>query len=425
MKLLLILWHYFCVKQRNIRTREDLEIFQTKALKQLWQRHLSHNPYFKVHCQGNFKNWPYMNKQIMLENFDDMNGAGITLSQAYDEAMRAEVNRDFKPTIAGYTIGLSSGTSGTRGVFLLNSSEEKQWAGTILAKMLPGSLFKGERIAFFLRANSNLYETVQSHFISFKFFDLFQPMAEQLSALEDYQPTILIAPAQVLELIVGEQLDIHPIKVISVAEVLDDVVRQKIEHRFGTIHEVYQATEGFIASTCRHGHLHLNEDLMIIEQEMIDDVRFVPIVTDLNRRTQPIIRYRLDDILVKDMNPCSCGSHFQRIKAIEGRLNDTLWLSDHKGKKVIIFSDGCLRVLARNLPFDCDFRLRQKSMTELELIAPLAQEQLLTIQLALEAMFLAQDVDIKILQWQLISSPITQLLSDKRRKIQRQFTEEI
>lgn len=424
MKLLQVLWHYFCVKQRQIKTRDELKVFQTKALEKLWQKHLSHNPYFKSRCQGDFKDWPYMNKEIMLANFDVMNGAGITLAQAYDEAMRAETIRDFKPTIKGYTIGLSSGTSGTRGVFLLSPSEERQWAGTILAKMLPSSLFKGERIAFFLRANSNLYETVQNRFISFKFFDLFQSMTEQLSALEDYQPTILIAPAQVLELIAQQQLDIHPIKVISVAEVLDDSARATIEREFGKVHEVYQATEGFIAATCSEGHLHLNEDLMIIEQEMIDETRFVPIVTDLNRKTQPIIRYRLDDVLVKDHESCSCGSPFQRIKMIEGRLNDTLLLLDHDGKKVTIFADSCLRALTRSLPFDCDFRLCQQSQANLTLIAPLSQTQLLAAQSALEEMFCVQNVDITKLEWQLISESIEQVLSDKRRKIQRLFMAE-
>ena len=424
MKLLQILWHYLCVKQRKIKTSAELKAFQAKALEKLWKKHLSHNPYFKSRCQGDFKDWPYMNKEIMLANFHWMNGAGITLAQAYDEAMSAETSRDFKPTIEGYTIGLSSGTSGTRGVFLLSPSEEKQWAGTILAKMLPGSLFKGERIAFFLRANSNLYETVQSRFISFKFFDLFQSMTTQLSALQEYQPTILIAPAQVLELIAEHQLDIHPIKVISVAEVLDDATRKKIERALGKVHEVYQATEGFIASTCSHGHLHLNEDLMIIEQEMIDDMRFIPIVTDLNRRTQPIIRYRLDDVLVKHPKPCPCGSPFQRIQAIEGRLNDTLWLQNHQGEKVTIFADSCLRALARSLPFDCDFRLCQSSLTSLALTAPLSQAQLLVAQSALEEMFRMQNVDLTQLEWQLIAEPIEQVLSDKRRKIQRLFTEE-
>ena len=57
--------------------------------------------------------------------------------------------------------------------FLVSPQEQAKWAGTILAKLLPNGLFHPERIAFFLRANNNLYNAVRSRTISFEFFDLF------------------------------------------------------------------------------------------------------------------------------------------------------------------------------------------------------------------------------------------------------------
>lgn len=91
-------------------------------------------------------------------------------------------------------------------------------------------------------------------------------------------------------------------KIISVAEVLEDIDREFISTIFQqTVHQIYQCTEGFLATTCKHGTLHINEDLVHIEKEYLDQERgiFVPIITDFMRKTQPIIRYRLNDILIE------------------------------------------------------------------------------------------------------------------------------
>ena len=97
-------------------------------------------------------------------------------------------------------------------------------------------------------------------------------------------------------------ITICPKKIISVAEVLEDIDRDFISATFKqTVHQVYQCTEGFLATTCKQGTLHMNEDLVHIEKEYLDQEKgiFVPIITDFMRKTQPIIRYRLNDILIE------------------------------------------------------------------------------------------------------------------------------
>jgi len=107
-----------------------------------------------------------------------------------------------------------------------------------------------------------------------------------------------------LKLIACHQLkqdnDFHilPKKRISVAEVLEEDVSDRIYSAFlQTVHQIYQCTEGFLCYTCKFGHLHLNEDLVKIEKEYIAETRFYPIITDFNIISQPIIRYKLNDIL--------------------------------------------------------------------------------------------------------------------------------
>jgi phenylacetate-coenzyme A ligase PaaK-like adenylate-forming protein len=52
--------------------------------------------------------------------------------------------------------------------------------------------------------------------------------------------------------------------------------------------------------------------------------RFLPIVTDLRRTTQPMIRVRLPDLLEPLAAPCPCGSPLTALHPVEGRLED-LW----------------------------------------------------------------------------------------------------
>src|SRR5699024_11403539 len=93
-------------------------------------------------------------------------------------------------------------------------------------------------------------------------------------------------------------------------------------------------TEGFLAHTCAHGVLHLNEQHVLIEPEWLDSRRFTPVVTDFSRRTQPIVRYRLNDVLVDRRVPCACGSVPRAVERIEGRADDTLLLDG-----TVVFAD--------------------------------------------------------------------------------------
>ena len=95
----------------------------------------------------------------------------------------------------------------------------------------------------------------------------------------------------------------------------------------------------------RHGHgtVHLNEDLLVIEREVIDAAsgRFVPIVTDLWRTSQAVIRYRMGDVLVPRRGPCPCGSVLAGVERIEGREDDVLTLPEARGESLLpVFADA-------------------------------------------------------------------------------------
>ncbi len=290
-----------------------------------------------------FREIPCTDKATLMANFSRLNTEGVDRDEALALALAADVSRDFVPKCQGLTVGLSSGTSGHRGLFLASQSENNQWAGVALAKMLPGSPWGVHRIALLHRANSHLYQGLGSGRLQFRYFDLLQPWPDLLSQVADYQPTVLIAPPSALKLLaeaVSEgalRLRRAPERLISVAEVLEPSDRAEIQRCIGTRVDIaYVATEGFIASSCARGGLHLNEDLLVIEKQWLDASHkaFVPVLTDFRRRVVPMIRYRLDDVLTLSDEPCACGSVHATLASIQGRCDDVFRLGS-----VVVFPD--------------------------------------------------------------------------------------
>lgn len=316
-----------------------------------------------------------MDKTRWMAAFDAINTAGVKLADALRVAEEAERSRDFAPVLNGLTVGLSTGTSGRRGVFLVSPQEQRRWAGVMLAKLAPERPLAPRRVAFFLRANSRLYESVQgSRRIDFRFFDLLAPLGESATRLAAFAPHILIAPASVLRLL-GEMqesgaLAIAPERVISVAEVLHGDDRAAIAAAFkAPVGEVYQAMEGALAMTCELGALHLNEAFVRFEPDWIDEGarRFAPIITDLTRETQPVVRYRLDDVLVMAEEPCPCGRAARTLAAIEGRCDDIIEFLSASGGAVRVFPDFIVRAILGAHAGIRDFRAEQAAPGQLRI----------------------------------------------------------
>ncbi len=292
-----------------------------------------------------------VDKHAMMDTFDQFTTIGVRRDDAMRVALDAETRRDFSATISGCTVGLSSGTSGHRGLFLVSPHETTRWAGTILARAIP-DLRPGHRVAFFLRANSRLYERTSS-IVQFRFFDLMQPLADVIATLNAFQPRLVVGPPSLLGLLADAQargaLRIAPTRLVSVAEVIEPQDRARIERVFqAAVGEVYQCTEGLVAVACEKGALHVQEDVMVVQTEPVnrgDPSRVTPILTDLWRRTQPIIRYRLGDVLRLDHTPCACGSTWQRIAAIEGRQDDLCWFPQSDDALRVIFPDAIRRMI--------------------------------------------------------------------------------
>ncbi|CAM2859911.1 coenzyme F390 synthetase FtsA [Legionella steigerwaltii] len=415
--ILRLLYYYFKthVLRKRFKSRDQLSAYQEKRFKKLVKTTLCKSPFYQPYLDKPLHEWPIINKKIMMQHFDEINTANIKKDHALELALKAESTRDFSALINGIAVGLSSGTSGNRGLFLVNAKERDAWAGILLAKALPKGLKRKECIAFFLRANSRLYATLsKSKKIQFHFFDLLENFETHLTRLNEIQPTILSAPTSVLLALAKEKhrLSIIPKKIFAVAEVLEQRDEAIISNTFNCqVAQVYQCTEGFLAiSDKENNHLLMNEEYLIIEKEWLDEKRFVPIITDLLRTTQPIIRYRLDDVLIEEKS----SGVFTQLARIEGRVGDICYAT--KGNKVFpIFAD-LIRQKMASFPFEFDdYTIQQHALNQftIQITPSLVEKEALISHL--NELFHAQNFDIPLWEWQPF---IKKEVGTKNRRIQ-------
>ena len=373
-----ILKYYLKFRYRKFDSRRELGLYQKKKINRHLDYVTANSPFYHRFNGKMLESLPVIDKKIMMDNFDIINTVGITKDEAMDFAVESERKRSFSEKLHNITVGLSSGTSHSRGIFLVADSEKEKWAGFVLAKFLPHGILGKYRVAFFMRANSNLYESVGSGNIKFEFYDIYADMDENIDKLARLGADIVVAQPSALLMLASAidsgRLNIHPETVISIAEVLENEDEKRIKKSFGidVIHQVYQCTEGCLATTCRCGTLHLNEDIVHIEKEYIDDRRFIPIITDFERTSQPIIRYRLNDVLVERKEKCPCESVYTALERIEGREDD-VFVFTSKDKKIRIFPDFIRRCIlfAGNIT---DYRIVQQKDSSVVVYADIDDE---------------------------------------------------
>jgi putative adenylate-forming enzyme len=145
-----ILWSYLVTRHfRKFRSRAGLEAWQDRQVRRFLGRVLPRSPFYASLYAGldgvAWRSFPIIGKKEWVEGFDELNTAGVRAQEAWDVALRAERTRDFAPRVGGLTVGLSTGTTGNRGLFLCSDSEIARYMGSILARVLPGGLLARHR----------------------------------------------------------------------------------------------------------------------------------------------------------------------------------------------------------------------------------------------------------------------------------------
>jgi putative adenylate-forming enzyme len=300
---------------------------------------------------------PVLTKRSLMENFDALvTDPAVKLADVRAFVAERRPDERFRDR---YWVSETSGASGFPGLFLADRDE---WVGEMATAVrafewagLRLSPFGRTRIAQVTSANPS-HLTAQggraltSWWTPTLILDANAPIAATVAQLNEWRPQMLWAYGSVIQQLAAEQLagrlSIAPTSVISASELLTAGTRRQAEAAWGAqLFDTYATTDcGGLAAECdRHLGMHLMEDLAIIE--VVDaEHRPVPagafgdklLVTVLGSRTQPLIRYELDDGVRMSANPCSCGRPFRLIDGVRGRIEETLTFAAEGGGTVAV-----------------------------------------------------------------------------------------
>jgi len=296
----------------------------------LWRRlqpALRHTPALASFAGRPLADFPITEIASLRADYGRWNSLGVSHDQLHAAALDAE--RGGSGEVAqGVVAGYSTGGRGVRGLFVASAEERADYIGQILARAVPvTALLKPMRLALMLRANSSLYSDSASARRAFLHLSLDLPPAEAAAALARFSPTVLIAPAHRLVQLADEGTALPAlIRLFYGAEPMSAAERAFVADVLGVRPDpIYQATEGFLGAACPRGALHLNDHSLEVELEPVAGTEgYRPIVTDLRRVSQPIVRVRTDDYLELDPDGCSCGYAGRVIRPVMGRATE-IW----------------------------------------------------------------------------------------------------
>jgi len=319
--------------------REKLEKFQLKKAQAIVNFAYKNSTYFynlfRGYNQKDVWSLPITNKKLMMENLSDYNTLGFTKHDMNNFCLEIEKTQNYNRRFHGYNLAMSSGTSGNRGIVITSPQEEKYLQAALFARFPLPRVLK-IKWAFILRVSTPAFN-VSKFGQRMTYISQLNTLENIKNQLEELNPNILSAPPSMLHILAKEvnasRLNLKPKRIVSYAEVLSPEVKDEIEQIFGVkVHQIYQCSEGPIAMSCKHGNLHLNEDLIYVQTLDFDGKPAYPgetcykmIITDLNKRSQPIIRFELDDSIIISDSSCRCGSSFRVIEKILGRTDDLFW----------------------------------------------------------------------------------------------------
>jgi phenylacetate-coenzyme A ligase PaaK-like adenylate-forming protein len=342
-------------------SRSHLEELKTESLHHMREYAYAYSPFYQKFHQGLFdqplNKLPVLTKAMMMEHYDEL----VTDRAIHLDELRAHAANDKtgEPFLNRYRVTATSGSSGHPGFFLFNP---KEWL-YVLASFARSQEWSGVRIDLTRRQrmvtvasispwhmSSQVAASAKSWWRPSLRLPASQPLSQTVEQLNEWQPEMLIAYASMASTLAEEQLakrlHIQPRVVYAASEVLTQQTRQRALQAWGDEpFNQYVATEAASIAAeyrvCRR--MHFFDDLVIAEVVNEDYRSVLPgeygakiLITTLFSRTQPLIRYELNDSVRVNVEDHGCGLPFAVLDSIQGRVEDVLHLPATNGSTVVV-----------------------------------------------------------------------------------------
>ncbi|MEO8445929.1 MAG: hypothetical protein ABI528_00460 [bacterium] len=306
------------------------------------------------------KYFPVMNKKAIRENLDDL--------------VIGDLSKLIKES--------SSGSSGIQGTVYMTKAEESvnraiqvlwwEWAGYKI----------GDKIIQTGMTHKRNYEKqIKDILFQTDYYIAFGLDKNKIQAALEKQRSnprkMLLGYASSLYLFakVANELnykDIHFESVVSWGDKMFEHYRNLIESQFSTkVFDTYACTEGFmISAQCENGNYHIMSPQIYLEILDADNNEVKAgefgnvVVTRLDSRAMPLVRYSLGDLAVKESEDktCSCGRGLPLLRNIVGRDTDIVKTTTGKYMIVHFFT-----AIFEHIPEIEQFRVIQKNLDEIEI----------------------------------------------------------
>ena len=369
--------------------REKIKQIQQNRLNRLVRYAKANSPYYRKLYEGvgddfSLEDLPPVSKPDMMANFDDvLTDRNITMHRV--DTFTKDMENIGRMIDGRYLIFKTSGSTGNPAVVLYDKQNIDVSSAVAALRTFArredyrAFMKHGKKTAgvfadfgFYLACGMSRYLQLKMPRRKTKItVDVNAPEEEIIRQLNEFQPSMLSGyPSNLALLADCEGLQIHPDVIITGGELLTDEIRKKLTERFGCyVQTHYSCTEaGEIACECSEGHLHINEDWVIVEP-VDSDNRPVGcgqrsdkvLITNLSNCIQPLIRYELTDRIIVHDEKCSCGKTSRWLE-IEGRTDDIL----NFGHNVQIAPMSLYKIMEEVRPIR-RFQLVQRSLCRLEL----------------------------------------------------------
>lgn len=307
---------------------------------------------------------PVTGKRQLMPRFNDwVTDPNITLEQA--EAFVNNPDLIGKSFLDKYKLATTSGTTGTRGIFVIDE-HELNVAKALSLRMLtdwfdigdiPKILARGGKLAMLFATGGHFASAVASTNLRkenwlrsklIKVFPVNTPIPELVNQLNGFNPAVITSYASTMLLLTSEQeagrLHISPALITTTAEGIPVEDYYRMEEVFKTkVRNSYACTEvPFFSYGCEKQWYHVNTDWAAFEP-VDEEYRPTPkgkqsytvLISNLANRTQPILRYDLGDSILERPDPCECGNPLPAIR-VQGRSADILKFTALNGEQVKI-----------------------------------------------------------------------------------------
>lgn len=372
----------------EVKKFSKLDVFSKKRiseerLQSLISYSREHSPYYKklyekLPQRCTLSMLPPVSKKELMENFDSWcTDSNIKLSDI--KSFMADDENKNKKYLGKYTVFTTATTEGEGAIILYNktayniataisnlrliASEDtyksfKRKGGKVAGIFKNSEYYKGGKILSFNEKNFFLKRKQL-------LIDVSEPTEEKVKKLNEFKPALLSSYPSELDILAGEakvgRLSISPVLIIAEGEKMSTKLKEKLKAIFGCeVYSAYSTTEtGLIASQCRLGRFHTNEDWLIVEAVDENNRPIEPgeksakiLVTNLSNFTQPLIRYEINDEVCVHKEMCSCGqsSHFLDVSGVkeqsfqfEGGYGKTVSISETDFQNVLDSVENVIR----------------------------------------------------------------------------------